>query len=359
MNRLFVICLLVWSARAADPLVYVGTYTDSGSQGIYAFRLQSKTGKLAPLGLAAATSNPSFLLRSADHRFLYAVNENGNARQMGSVSAYSLAGATGKLKLLNWVSSRGGAPCHLAFDRTARWLAVANYEGGSVSVLPVHQDGTLGDAVYFARTGSYAGSVAFSPDNRFLLASDPGADRIYLYRFDASTGALVIHNPAVAVKPGSGVRQLAFHPGGKVLYAVNQLSSTVTVFDFDSEAGRLKERQTLTTLPGFSPDNQAAALLLNSDASQLYVSNCGHDSIYTFTIDPRQLTLASQEDFPTLGRTPRHFAIDPAGQYLIAANQDTNNLVVLKVHARTGQLAVVGKLTEGIAKPACVLFVQP
>lgn len=358
MKRLLPLLLLACAARSADPLVYIGTYTDSGSKGIYAFRLQMKKGKLEPMGVAAETSNPSFLVESPIHRFLYAVNENGTARQMGSVSAFAIDPATGKLKLLNWVSSRGGEPCHLALDHTGRWLAVANYEGASVAILPVGADGKLGQALYLARTGGHAADVAFSPDNRFLLAADPGEDGIYVYRFDATKGSLTINNPpGLSVKPGSGVRHLAFHPGGKALYAVNELASTVTMFDWDAAGGVLRERQTLTTLPGFTADNKAAELALNSDASLLYVSNRGHDSIYSFSVDPKTLALSSAEDFPTLGRTPRHFAIDPTGRYLIAANEDTNDLMVFKIHAPTGQLAPVGKLIQGVPKPACVLFV--
>ena len=359
LKRLLLLALLACAARAADPLVYIGTYSDGGSKGIYVFRLQMKKGRLEPLGVAFETSNPTFLAESPTHRFLYSVNENGTARQMGSVSAFAIDPATGKLKLLNWVSSRGGAPCHLALDRTGRWLAVANCEGASVAILPVGADGKLGPAIYLAQTGSHAAGVAFSPDNRFLLAADPGKDGIYVYRFDAVKGSLTINNPpGISVKPGSGVRHIAFHPGGKAVYAVNEQSSTVTVFDWDATGGVLRERQTLTTLPGFSAGNKAAELALNSDASLLYVSNRGHDSIYSFSIDPKTLAVSPAQDFPTLGRTPRHFAIDPTGQYLIAANEDTNDLMVFKIHAPTGQLAPVGKLVQGVPRPACVVFVE-
>lgn len=359
MKRLLPLLLLACAAHASDSLVFVGSYTDSGSKGIYAFRLQMKKGRLERLGVAAETSNPSFLVESLNHHFLYAVNENGGARQMGSVSAFAIDASTGKLTLLNWVSSRGGAPCHLALDRTGRWLAVANYEGASVAILPAGADGKLGPPLYLAQTGGHAAGVAFSPDNRFLLAADSGKDGIYVYRFDPATGSLTIHNPpGTSVKPGSGVRHIAFHPSGKELYAINELSSTVTVFDWDAVNGVLHEGKTLTTLPGFSAGNKAAELALNSDASLLYVSNRGHDSIYSFTIDPHTLALSAAEDFPTLGRTPRHFALDPTGQYLVAANEDTNDLMVFKIHGETGQLAPVGKLIQGVPKPACVVFVE-
>ncbi len=345
------------AARAADSLVYVGTYTGSGSKGIYAYRLQLKTGKMTSLGVAAETSNPSFLVEHPNHRFLYAVNENGNSSQMGSVSAFAIDAATGKLKLLNWVSSRGGAPCHLTIDGTGRWLAVANYEGGNIAVMPLLEDGRLGDPAYYAKTGGHAHCVVFAPDNRFLFAADLALDRIFIYRFDPVHGTLTINNPATAlVKPGSGVRHLVFHPNGKVLYALNEKSSTVTSFAYDSKAGSLAELQTLPTLAGSSPDNTAAELAVNAAGTLLYVSNRGHNSIYTFSIDADRMTLSPEADFPTLGSTPRNFAIDPTGQYLVAANEDSNDLAVFKVHARTGQLAPAGKLMKDVPKPACVLF---
>jgi 6-phosphogluconolactonase len=355
LKHLCVFLLLAGAAWPADPLVYVGSYTGSGSKGIYSFRLQVKTGKLTSLGLAAETSNPSFLVEHPNHKYLYTVNENGNASQMGSVTAFSIDSETGRLRQLNWVSSRGGGPCHLAIDSSGRWLAVANYEGGSIAVFPLLPDGRLGEAASFSKTGSHAHCVLFAPGNAFLLAADLGLDAILVYKFDASDGHIAPAS-AAAVKHGSGVRHLAFHPNGKALYALNEKSSTVTVFSFDSAAGTLSDLQTLPTLPAFSPHNAAAEIAMNADATLLYVSNRGHDSIYTFNIDPDRLVLSPQADFPTLGNTPRHFAIDPSGQILIVANQDSNDLAVFKIHARTGQLTPAGKLVTGVSKPACVLF---
>ena len=360
MTRSLAVLLLASAAAyAADPLVYVGTYTDSGSKGIYAFRMQSKTGKLTPLGVAAQTTNPTFLVESPNHRFLYTVNENGDATQMGSISAFSIDPETGRLTFLNWVSSRGGAPCHLGFDHTGRWLAVANFRGGSIATLPVLPDGKLGNPVWYAKTGGNAHSVVFSPDNKFLLAADLGLDRIFVYHFDEATGAISPNSPPYAtVKRGSGVRHLAFHPSGRVVYALNEISSTVTTFDYDAASGSLREVETLPTLAAFTPNNTAAELEVNRDGTLLYVSNRGHDSIYTFTIDPKKFTLTPEADFPTLGETPRHFAIDPSGQYLLAANQNTNDLAMFKVHADTGRLIPLAKLTKDVPHPACILFVD-
>lgn len=346
--------LLSAAAYAADPLVYAGTY----GKGIYGFRLQSKTGKLTPLGIAAETSNPSFLLESPNHRVIYAVNENGDATQMGSVSAFAVDPQSGKLSLLNWVSSRGGAPCHLALDRAGRWLAVANDKGGSIAILPLLPDGKLGDAVWFSKPGGRVTAVAFSPDNRFLLTANFALDQILVYKFDAATGAIAPNDPpGVALKTGSGVGRLAFHPSGRALYAVNETSSTVTAFLYDSQSAKLSLLQTLPTIATFAPGNTAGAIVVNAAGSLLYVANRGHDSIYTFSIDPDRLMLSPEADFPTLGRTPRQFAIGDKGLFLIAANEDSNDLMVFKVHARTGQLTPAGKLTPNVPKPACVLIV--
>jgi len=223
------------AASGAEYLVYAGTYTRGVSRGIYAYRFDTRTGKMRALGLEAEVSNPSFLIEHPDHRFLYAVSEDA----IGMVSAYLIDPKSGKLALVNRVPSKGDGPCHLALDGEGRWLAVANYGSGSVAVLPLRKDGGMGEAAAFMQqtgtgvdprrqAGPHAHAVLFSPDNRYLLVADLGADRIFVYRFDAETGALrPADTPSVAVTPGSGVRHLVFHPNGKVLYAVNELANSV------------------------------------------------------------------------------------------------------------------------------------
>ncbi|MBZ5725583.1 MAG: lactonase family protein [Acidobacteriia bacterium] len=354
-------------ARAADPLVYAGTYTNNGSRGIYAFRFQTATGKLAPLGLAAQTPGPSFLAAHPNHRFLYAVNEPTN-----TVSAFAINPKSARLTLLNQAASRGAAPCHLALDRTGRWLAVANYGSGSVAVLPVGPDGKLGEAAAVVQhhgsgpnparqKGPHAHCVLFSSDNRFLLAADLGADKIFVYRFDAATGSLTANDPpSASVAPGAGVRHLAFHPNGKVLYAINELASTVTAFGYDALRGALDEMQTVSTLPeGFTGASTTAEIAVNAAGTFVYGSNRGHDSIALLAIDPQRFTLVPMDYAPTLGKTPRHFTLDPTGAYLLAANQDTGTIAVFRVHPHTGQLQPVGRAPTRVPSPVCVLFVAP
>ena len=357
----------LWCAAAAgaDSLVYVGTYTRDGSRGIYGFRLQPKTGKLQPLGLMAKASNPSFLVVHPDKRFLYAVNEDAD----GMVSSFLIDPKSGKLTPVNQVSSKGNGPCHLALDRGGRYLAVANYGSGSVAVLPLRKDGGFEEASAFVQhegssvnpqrqKGPHAHAVVFSPDNRFLLAADLGADKIFIYRVDEAGGTLTAAAaPFVAVAPGAGVRHLAFHPNGRVLYSIDELASTVSAFWYNAETGALQEFQTVATLsPNYSGPSTAAEIVVNAAGTMVYGSNRGLDSLALLRIDPVRFTLKALEFTPLLGKTPRHFALDPAGAYMVVANQDSNSLSVFKVHPRTGQIQPAGRPVS-VGLPSCVVFV--
>jgi 6-phosphogluconolactonase len=359
-------------ASGADYLVYAGTYTKGASKGIYAYRFQTTSGKLTPLGVMAESVNPSFLIDDASHRFLYAVNEDNNGNRPGnSVSAFSMDTKTGKLTLLNQVTSRGEWPCHLALDKTGRWLAVANYGSGNMALMPVRPDGRLGEATVVERhegssvnrerqQGPHAHEVVFSPDNRFLLLADLGLDKIFVYRFDAAKGTIApAEQPFAKVAPGAGVRHLAFHPNGKILYAISEMGSTVTAFRYDPVKGSLADFQSVSTLPQtFKGASTTAEVAVNAAGTILYGSNRGHDSLAIFSIDPEKFTLMAMDHAPTLGKTPRHFALDPTGGYLLAANQDTNDIVVFRVHPTTGQLTpVVGRPVTDSPMPVCILFV--
>jgi 6-phosphogluconolactonase len=353
-------------ASAADPLVYVGTYTRGPSRGIYVFRFNSK-GKLSPLGVAAETLNPSFLAEHPNHKFLYAVNEGGGA---DAVSAFAIDAKTGKLTPLNTVPSGGSGPCHLAIDQTGRWLAVANYGSGHTAIIPIHADGRLGEAVQVEhhegasvnkarQSGPHAHCVLFSPDNRFLLLADLGLDKIFVYKFDAVGGRVAANDPASgSVEAGAGVRHLAFHPNGRVLYSINEMARTVTAFHWDGAKGTLDAFQSLPTVPESSKGGSTAEIAVNRAGTRVYVSNRGDDSISLFTIDPDRQTLSLLDRTPTLGKTPRHFTLDPSGKFLLAANQDTGDIAVFSVHPSSGQLTPVGGLTKEAPAPVCILFVQ-
>jgi 6-phosphogluconolactonase len=352
-------------------LVYVGTYTGPQSKGVYAYRFDSRTSRLTPLGLAAETMNPSFLAVDPSGRFLYAVNEVGEfaGQKGGAVSAFAIDRKTGKLRFVNQVSSRGSGPCHVSLDKTAKHVLVANYGGGSVAVFPVLADGGLGEASAFVehQGGSvnperqerpHAHAIETSPDNRFVLAADLGLDRLLVYRFDAARGTLTPNDPPAApVSPGAGPRHFAFAPNGMFIYVINEIGSSVTGFSYDAARGALQELQTISTLPAdFQGQNDDAEVAVHPSGKFLYASNRGHDSIAVFAIDAQKGTLSPIEHVPTQGKTPRNFAIDPTGLHLIAANQNSNSLVVFQIDPQTGRLKGTGQVIEA-PSPVCVTFV--
>ena len=365
----FMLTLLMASlgAQAAEYLVYAGTYSRGDSRGIYVFHFNTSNGKLSGPTLAAETLNPSFLAEHPNHRFLYAVNEGGQGGN--KVSAFAIDPKSGKLAPLNAVSSEGDGPCHLAVDATGKWLVVANYNNGTMALIPILSDGRLGEAKQVEKhTGSsanpqrqrgpHAHCVVFSPDNRFLLLSDLGLDRIFIYKFDAAAGTLTPNDPPFAqLTPGAGVRHLAFHPNGRVLYSINEMGNTVTAFHYDPAKGTLDAFQYVPTLPeGFHGPSTTAEVAVNRAGTRVYGSNRGHDSIALFAVDPRHETLSPMDHTSTLGKTPRHFTLDPTGRYLLVANQDSDDITVFKVHPNSGQLTPAGPPVKGAAFPVCLLF---
>jgi 6-phosphogluconolactonase len=357
--------------QGTGRLVFIGTYTGPTSEGIYAFRFDERSGALTPLGLAAATPNPSFLALSPDRRFLFAVNETSSfdGEKSGSVRSFSIDAATGKLTELSVQSSRGADPCHLAVDRTGRFLAVANYTGGNFALFPIGADGRLGPAsAVLTNEGSgpnrtrqdrpHAHAVLFDPGNRFLLGADLGIDRVLVYRFDAVRGTVAPNTPPSAtVTAGAGPRHLAFHPNGRQLFSINELSSTVTEFLWDTRTGTLAGRPEISTLPPAGPaGNSTAEIVVHPNGRVVYASNRGHDSIAVFATDVRRgLSLIEIE--PTRGQTPRNFALDVTGRWLVAANQRSGTLAVFAIDAKTGALTPSGPLAP-VGAPVCILFVS-
>ncbi|HEY1760231.1 MAG TPA: lactonase family protein [Bryobacteraceae bacterium] len=360
---LFLFLLLTsLEAQAAKWIVYVGTYTSGDSKGIYAFRFNDSSGTLTPMGLAAETPNPSFLAVGPDRRFLYAANEE----TAGGVSAFAID--TGELKLLNRVSSRGSGPCHVALDKTGKWLFVANYNSGSVAAFPVHIDGSLGEASAFMQhsgssvnpqrqEGPHAHSVNVSPDNRFVLVADLGLDEILTYPIDAAKG-LVQAESLFKVQPGSGPRHLVFGTDSRFAYAINEMLGTVTAFQYDAAKGKLKELQTIPSLPaGFSGANSSAEIAVHPGGKFLYASNRGDSSIAIFRIDAAKGTLSGSGHVSTGGNTPRNFAIDPSGKFLLAANQDSGNIVVFRIDQKTGAVTPAG-VEAKVAAPVSIVYTQ-
>jgi 6-phosphogluconolactonase len=368
-----------WSAAAdgkKDRLwVFVGTYTGEGgkgSEGIYRFDMDPATGQLSGRALAAKAINPSFLAIHPSRRFLYAVGEVGDfqGKKGGGVSAFAIDPQTGNLALLNQEPSGGEGPCHLVVDKRGKNVLVANYGGGSASVLPIAEDGRLGTATAFVQhkgTSSnpqrqeapHAHSINLDAANRFAFVADLGLDKVLVYRFDADRGTLAPNEPAAAtVAPGSGPRHFAFHPNGRWAYVINEMANTVTSFAYDADKGVLKPEQTISTLPaGARGDSWTAEVQVHPSGRFLYGSNRGHNSIAMFAIDPQtgRLTAAGHQAHHI--KTPRNFGIDPTGTFLLVANQDGNSIVVFRIDPETGGLTPTGTEVE-VSMPVCVKMIR-
>jgi 6-phosphogluconolactonase len=373
---LFLASVFLWGAKqGADKgsyLMYIGTYTEHSSKGIYAYRFNAETGHATSLGLAAETTNPSFLVIDPKKKFLYAVNEISEyqGQKSGGVSAFAIDTTTGKLKFLNEVSSEGPGPCHITLDRTGKYVLIANYDGGSLTAYPVLKDGELGKPsakVQHSGHGAdperqakpHAHWIGLSPDNRFAFAVDLGLDKILVYRFDQAKGTLVPNGPAsAAVDPGAGPRHFSLDPGAKFGYVINELGSTVTAFSYDSKMGALTQKlQTISTLPeNFKGKNDTAEIVIHPNGKFLYGSNRGHDSIVVFAIDQANGALKPIDYVSTQGKTPRNFEIDPSGSYLFAADQDSDKVVVFRVDPETGRLNPTGEVLQ-VPSPVCVRLV--
>jgi len=360
------------TAKKSHYLAYVGTYTTKkASKGIYVYRFDAAAGQLTSVGLAAESTDPSFVVAHPNGKYLYGVNEVGNydGKKSGAVSAFAIDHKSGRLTLLNQVASGGADPCYISLDKTGKHVLVANYSGGSVAVFPVLKDGRLGEASAFVQhQGSGANKerqeaphahwIQTSPDNRLAAVSDLGLDELVLYRFDAAKGSLEPNDPPfVKVSPGSGPRHAAFHPNGKFVYVLNEMQSTVVVFSYDPSTATLKTLQQLSTLPkDFTGQNDTAELAVHPSGKFLYASNRGHDSIAIFSIDSVKGTLTPTGRVATGGKTPRNFAIDPTGKYLLAANQASDDIVIFCINLVTGNLTRTGQVVE-VPSPVDVAFV--
>ncbi len=365
-------CSLTSHAQSGrTDLVFVGTYTGHGSQGIYAYRFDLETGQTTSIGLVAETENPTFLAVHPSGRFLYAVNEvdEYEGKPSGSVSAFAIDRKTGALRLLNRVGSLGKGPAHLSLDQTGKYLLVANYGGGNVAVFPIGDDGRIGTSTSFVQhsgsganperqAGPHAHQIIVSSDNRFVLVADLGLDEVLVYKFDAKHGTLSPNNLQFAkTEPGAGPRHAAFQPNGRILYVLNELTSTVDTFSFDPRSGKTKELESLSTLPkNFAGKNTDAEIVVDAKGKFVYASSRGHDSMTVFTVDPKTGRLSQVQDISSGGKAPRNFAIDPTGKWLFAANQNSNNIVLFQVDPNTGQLTPIQRVLETNA-PVCVVFV--
>jgi 6-phosphogluconolactonase len=363
------------AAPASTHDFYVGTYTRTTSQGIYAVSLDAATGALSSPRLAAETPNPTFLALHPTGHYLYALDETPATTPGGPVGgalrAYARDPATGLLTSLNRQPTGGGSVTHLAVDATGHAIVTVSYGAGQVTSFPLLADGRLGSRQSFVQTTGPLGpnrtrqdkphphSVTLSPDNRFAWIADLGLDRVFSYRLDPATAALTPNEPPfLVIPPGSGPRHTKFSVDGRFFYVLNEIDGTVTVCTYAAASGRARPVQTISTLPaGFTitdPD-RAAEIRLHPNGRFLYASNRGHDSIAIFAIDPATGLLTTIEITPCGGKAPRNFALTPDGAWLVCAHQDSDSLCSFRVDPATGRLTrVPGTIT--LSQPVCVLF---
>ncbi|HEY4988321.1 MAG TPA: lactonase family protein [Opitutaceae bacterium] len=352
------------SMQAADALVYFGSHNPAPGAGFSLAHFDADTGTLTKPEFLLEAKEPAFFVISADGSRLYTCNSG----TPGGLSSYAVEPHSGRLTLLNRVLAGGGDTSFISLDKAERHVLVANYDGGSVAVFALKPDGSIGDWTGFdqhrgqsvnpvRQTHAYAHSIVLDSTNRFALVPDLGVDKVYVYRFDAATGALVPHEPAfAAIAPGSGPRHIRFHPNGRWVYLINEIASTIEAFAWDASAGTLAPFQTVSTLPAdFGGVSACAELEIHPNGKFLYGSNRGHDSVAVFAIDPVTGRLSPVEYHPCGGKTPRNFAFDPTGRWIVLTNQDSSTAVVFRVDPDSGRLTQNGDPVP-VPSPFCERF---
>ncbi|CAF2738978.1 unnamed protein product [Rotaria sp. Silwood2] len=365
---IFTISLNIWFTKTSPTIVFIGTYSGDGpteSKGIYAFALDDIKSTLIPLGLSVATTNPSYILIHPSHKYLYSANEQDN----GTVTAFQIDSTKpGRLTLINQQSSRGSGPCYLSTNKAGEYVFVANYNNGTVAVLPIDiNNGTIKQFTGFdqqtgssidpmRQTSAHAHCILLDKNEEYALSADLGSDEIYHYRFFSNNGSLLRTSITKAAKLGDGPRHLIFNSNQKFVYLMNELKSTITVYNYFPI---MQTIQIISTLPeNFTLPNTGAEILFHPTMDKyLYASNRGHDSIAVFSVDTNTGYLSLIQHINVQGHTPRNFNISPNGKFLIVANQDSNNLVLFTIDQITGKLTATGS-TVPISKPTCVKYLE-
>ena len=352
------------NAMDTEVIFYAGTYSERGSKGIYIVRLDLHTGAMRIAGHAGGIRNPSFLAADAAGKHLYAVSETleFEGEPGGGLHAFAIDGDA--LRPIHATPTRGADPCYVALSPDGRFVLVSNYTSGSIASFAVREDGGVSEAVSFAQhegasgvnpvrqEGPHAHCIVPDATGRYAIAADLGQDALRIYRLDERGGLHPGDPPSVDLAPGAGPRHVIFHPDGDRLFAINELGSTVTAFDWDAARGRLAETQTISTLPeGFAGRNDSADLHAHPNGRFLYGSNRGHDSIVVFEIAPDGLRPA--QHIHTGGHWPRNFCL--YDRFLLVANRRTDRVVVFEIDEATGRLSATGKGLD-IPSPACICF---
>jgi 6-phosphogluconolactonase len=353
-----------------EQLLYVGTYTEEGrTDGIHLVRLDTRSGKLSLVASMNAGANPSFLALHPNGRVLYAVNEVDKyvGRASGGVGAFAIATDTGALVRRNQQPSEGGGPCFVSVDRSGLVVLVANYDGGSVALLPIEGDGSLAPAGQVVKhTGkgpnaerqeaAHAHCIVADPSNRFALAADLGADRVFVYRLDLEAKSLRhVESGDAVMRPGAGPRHIAFHPTLPLVFVANELDSTVATLRFDAERGALSPLDVQSTLPAeWRGTTYPADIHIAASGRALYVSNRGHNSVAVFSVSASG-ALALEQVVSTDGDWPRNFTLDPTGKWLLVANQKSGSVVVFSRDQDSGRLTPTRERIA-LPSPVCLRF---
>lgn len=371
MRLTFLFLLLLSSVYgiAQSYYMFVGTYTSKGSKGIYVYKFDASTGKAEWLSNTDSIVNPSYLAIAPDKKHIYAVTETAT-NNTGSISAFSFERSTGKLTFINKQSSGGANPCYVTVNNTNKWVVTGNYTGGNLSALPVNADGSLqafSQLIQHTGTGvnkqrqekAHVHSTVFSPDQKYLFTPDLGEDKVYIYNFNAASAKpLTPATPAFkASESGSGPRHFTFHPNNKFAYLIEEMGGTVVAYKYSN--GKLSLIQRVITHPSdFKGDIGSADIHVSPDGKFLYASNRGEENTITiFSIDRNSGKLTLKGYQSTMGQTPRNFNIDPSGNYLLVANQATDNIVIFKRDKLTGLLHETGEQIK-VSTPVCIQMMK-
>lgn len=372
--KLLLVCLLgvllmAQNAEAKKHILYVGTYTKGITDGIFVYSFNDQTGRLNNLKIPAIANNPSFLVVSADKKFLYAVDESDNldSNKSGGLSAFRIEN-NHKLTLLNHVLTYGANPCHVCLSPDGKRLVASNYTGGNLSVYNILPDGSLSEIVQrIQHSGSgpvdgrqsepHVHSASFDASGKKLFVADLGIDELKIYNVSPGDVPLSPNDqPFLKLPPGSGPRHFDFSADGRYIYVINELNSTITVFM--KYGGDWKNIQTVRTLPkDYKDENACADIHLSADGRFVYGSNRGHNSVAVFRRDLNSGKLVLSETVPVEGDWPRNFTLDPSGRFLLCANQKSNDITIFKIDQSSGKLSYTG-LKISNESPVCLKFLK-
>lgn len=363
--------LFLAGQKTNEKFLIIGSYTNDTSDGIYVYKFNTLTGDNSFVS-SVKTPNPSFLTVSPDHRFVYAVNENADSTRFtvtGHVASFSFDKVTGKLKFINRQESGGKHPCYVTVDKTGKWVIAGNYSSGSLAVLPVRSNGEIDTAIQIIehegsgvvadrQEAPHVHATFLHPNNKVLYVPDLGIDKVMIYNFDVKKGKLKEFDPPfVMTEPGTGPRHIDIHPNGKFAYLVEELTGAVSAYKIEKD-GYLSLIQNISALPrDFTGDVGSADIHVSPDGKFLYCSNRGEsNTLGIFSIDQSTGELVWIDHQSTLGKTPRNFSFDPTGNFLLVANQNSNEIVIFKRDKQTGLLTDTGKRIN-VFKPVCLKWI--